>query len=115
MNQKYYEAYEERYKTVHAKGIRWSSEVNTPIVLQVIEKYHIHKNQKILEIGCGEGRDSKAVLENGYQLMAADLSQEAIEFCKRTMPEYQERFSVLDCLSNDMTQQFDFVYAVVSK
>lgn len=38
---KYYEAYDERYKTVHEKGIRWFSDNCSPIVSEVIEKYEI--------------------------------------------------------------------------
>ena len=36
---KYYAAYDERYKTAHAHGVSWSSDVSTPIVMEVIEKY----------------------------------------------------------------------------
>ena len=35
-SRKYYAAYEERYKTAHANGVSWSSDVNTPIVMEVI-------------------------------------------------------------------------------
>mgnify|MGYP003304164683 CR=1 FL=1 len=35
---KYYAAYDERYKTAHAHGVSWSSDVSTPIVMEVIEK-----------------------------------------------------------------------------
>lgn len=65
-----------------------------------------------MEIGCGEGRDARAVLEAGYGLKATDLSAEAIAYCKETMPAYREQFSVLDCLSDGLTERFDFIYAV---
>ena len=39
-NRKYYAAYEERYKTAHSKGVSWSSNVSTPIVMEVIDKYN---------------------------------------------------------------------------
>ena len=58
------------------------------------------------------GRDSRAVLENGYHLMATDISKEAIAYCKRTMPSFQEHFSVLDCLSNELDKLFDFIYGI---
>ena len=61
-DRKYYTAYEERYKTAHANGVSWSSDVSTPIVMDVIDRYKIHRGQKLLEIGCGEGRDSRTVL-----------------------------------------------------
>ncbi|MGN1344316.1 MAG: class I SAM-dependent methyltransferase [Traorella sp.] len=111
-NRKYYTAYEERYKTAHAKGVSWSNDVSTPIVLEVINKYHINCNQELLEIGCGEGRDSKVVLDQGYKLMATDISNEAISYCKKKMPQYESSFHVLDCLSNNLNKQFDFIYAI---
>lgn len=38
---KYYEAYEERYKTAHGRGMSWSSDKRTPVVLDMIKKYRI--------------------------------------------------------------------------
>ena len=109
---KYYCAYEERYKAVHQQGYSWASEKSTPIVLDTICKYDISKQQKIMEIGCGEGRDSKRVLESGYKLLATDISEEAINYCKITMPEFSDNFSVLDCLSDTVSDTFDFIYAI---
>ena len=51
--------------------------------LDIIQKYHISFQDSILEIGCGEGRDARAVLEKGYNLLATDISKEAIEYCKK--------------------------------
>lgn len=108
----YYAAYDERYKTVHAQGISWSSDTCTPIVMDTLRKYRIRPNQNLLEIGCGEGRDSKAVLENGYSLTATDISPEAIRYCINKMPQFQNHFRVLDCLSDKLDTQFDFIYAI---
>lgn len=112
MQRKYYEAYDERYKTAHAKGVSWAGDVSTPIVMEVIGKYYIPHDRKILEIGCGEGRDSRAVLESGYPLMATDISGEAIAYCKKIMPQYESSFSTLDCLSDKLDQQFDFIFGI---
>ena len=111
-NRKYYAAYEERYKTAHSKGVSWSSDVNTPIVMDVIDKYKINPQHPMLEIGCGEGRDSKTVLEHGFSLMATDISQEAIAYCRQQMPQFENHFSVLDCLSSQLEEKFDFIFAV---
>lgn len=111
-NRKYYTAYEDRYKIAHEKGVSWSSDKNSPIVLETIKKYNVLPEVDLLEIGCGEGRDSKAVLENGYHLMATDISEEAIVYCKKVMPEFEKNFSVLDCLSNQLDKLFDFIYGV---
>ena len=109
---KYYRAYDERYKAAHEKGISWSSDISTPIVMDIILRYNIKKNDKILEVGCGEGRDSKILLENGFKLMATDVSREAISYCKNRMPEYSSRFSVLDCLYDKLGEKFDFIFGV---
>ena len=108
----YYEAYEERYRTAHEKGVSWSSEKSTPIVMEVIRNYGISHVDKLLEIGCGEGRDAKAVLDLGYDLRATDISEEAVAYCRKIMPEYEDRFSVLDCLKDHPEQKYDFIYAV---
>ena len=111
-SKKYYAAYDERYKTAHKKGFSWSSPQSTPIVMEVIRKYRLDRAQTILEVGCGEGRDARTVFENGYSLTATDLSEEAIRYCKETMPQYTSRFRVLDCLSQEMEETFDFIYSV---
>lgn len=108
----YYEAYDERYKTIHEKGYSWAGDVATPIVLDVIRRHGIPKEAKILEIGCGEGRDARAVLEEGYNLLATDISPEAISYCKSRFPEDEDRFEILDCLNGDCNGTFDMIYAV---
>lgn len=112
MNEKYYTAYEERYKTAHQKGVSWASDACTPIVMDVIRRYRIQPEHDLLELGCGEGRDSKVVLENGFRLSATDISEEAISYCRKNLPRYARSFSVLDFLSDETDACFDFIYAV---
>ena len=109
---KYYEAYDERYKIVHKKGISWLSEIPTPIVLDVLNRYNISKSSSILEIGCGEGRDAKHVLEHGFHLLATDISKEAIDYCRRMIKNDPCIFKVMDCLSQDMDCDYDMIYSV---
>lgn len=109
---RYYEAYDDRYRQIHDKGQRWSFDVPTSIVLSTMEKYGIKASARILEIGCGEGRDAKVVLDGGYDLLATDISEEAISFCKKTMPEYEKSFRVLDCISGVHKAKYDMIYSV---
>lgn len=109
---KYYEAYDERYKEVHSKGISWFGENATQIVGDTIKKFGFDYSSKMLEIGCGEGRDAKAVLENGYNLLATDISAEAIRYCKRKISAYENSFVILDCLNDKHSFQYDFIYSV---
>ena len=108
----YYEAYDERYKTIHARGCSWACEVPTPIVLETIRKYRLFAGTPMLEIGCGEGRDALAVLQGGYDLLAADVSDEAISYCRKIAPGFAQRFQVLDCLRDPLDHRFGFIYSV---
>ncbi len=109
---KYYAAYDERYKAAHGNGVSWASTVSTPIVMDVIERYGIKTSDRILEIGCGEGRDAKRLLERGYDLIASDISAEAVSYCRKTFPAYAEHFRALDCLSGSLEERFDLIYVV---
>lgn len=111
-NKQYYHAYDNRYITAHAQGVSWSSDKPTPIVLDVIERYQIQSGHRLLEIGCGEGRDARLILEKGFSLLATDLSPEAISYCKKTSPQFQSHYSVLDCLANNLDATYDLIYAV---
>ncbi len=109
---KYYQAYDERYKTAHAQGVSWASTQCTPIVLATIQKYGLAPGSAMLEIGCGEGRDAKAVLDGGYTLLATDISAEAIAYCRKKMPAYQAHFQVLDCINAQHAAKYDFIFSV---
>lgn len=112
MEKEYYAAYDERYRVIHEKGISWSSQIGTPIVPEVLERYGITKDQALLEIGCGEGRDAHRLLDAGYALTATDLSPEAIAYCRRSWPQWAEHFQILDCLSDSTQKGYDFIFAV---
>lgn len=111
-SRKYYEAYDERYRIAHEKGMRWMGGSSTPIVGEILEKYRIRHEQPLLEIGCGEGRDAFPLLQQGYRVLATDISREAIAYCKKQMPLYQEHFCVLDCLSGTLPEKFDCILAI---
>ena len=111
--EKYYKAYDKRYRQVHQKKISWASNNNTKIVYETIKKYEIAKENTILEIGCGEGRDARYLLEKGYNVLATDVSSEAINYCKENNKKMAKNYRVLDVLdSNDFKLKFDFIYSV---
>ncbi len=109
---KYYEAYDERYKAVHQKNLRWVGEESSPIVTEIVQKYGISKENTLLEIGCGEGRDAAHLLKNGYNLLATDVSPEAVNFCKSQYKAYADNFQLLDAVSGTLDKKFDYIYSV---
>ena len=111
--EKYYKAYDKRYKQVHKKNLSWSSNNNTKLVYECIKKYNIGKKDSILEIGCGEGRDSRYLLNKGYNVLATDVSVEAINFCKLKYETHENCYGILDVLDcKEFTKKFDFIYSV---
>lgn len=113
MGEKYYKAYDKRYKQLHEIDLSWENDVQTEIVEQIIKKYKISKNDSILEIGCGEGRDSKILLNKGYNLLATDVSQEAINYCKQIDENHSNNYEILDVLDCDnFKDKFNFIYSI---
>lgn len=109
---KYYEAYDLRYRQIHARSLTWEEDVPSPIVGQMLEKLGISKTDSILELGCGEGRDAIRLMAQGYSVLAADVSPEAVAFCRRKAPEFADRFLVLDACTGKLKDRFDFLYSV---
>ena len=110
MDRKYYEAYDDRYTQVHGQDLQWFDDSPSPIVSEILERYNI--KGKMLEIGCGEGRDAGFLLERGMDVMATDVSPAAVSYARRKYPEFADRFAVLDCLTEKMDEKYDFIYAV---
>ena len=110
----YYEAYEKRYRQVHGKGLSWASEKNSPIVLEMLQKYGKEEG-KILDVGCGEGRDCLFLLEKGFDVQAVDISEEAIRYCRERAGKGNEaRFHAVDVCRGSLEGAFDFIYSVAT-
>lgn len=109
---KYYEAYEDRYKQVHGENLQWFTDTPSPIVSEVISTFDIQSADRLLEVGCGEGRDARFLLKRGFDLLATDISAEAIAYCKGADPQNAAHYRVLDCVNGQLNDKFDFIYAV---
>ena len=112
MERKYYEAYDDRYRQVHRQELQWFHDLPSPIVKKTIDAYGISKQHKLLELGCGEGRDAFPLLVDGYDLTATDISPEAVRFCRERDLIYGDKFRILDCVHGEDEGKYDFIYAV---
>ncbi len=109
----YYKAYDKRYRQVHDKNTLWFSFIPTIEVMDVINEYKIDKNSKILEIGCGEGRDAIFLLNDGYNVIATDCSKEGINKCNDlSKNKYTNNFKQLDVINDKLDEKFDFIYSI---
>lgn len=52
------------------------------IVRSLIEKYRLSKNPKILDIGCGTGKNIEELQDLG-EIYGLDTSKEALDFCRK--------------------------------
>lgn len=112
ITRKYYEAYDDRYRQVHRENLRWFMEEPSAIVEETLSEFQIPKTAKLLELGCGEGRDAKFLLHQGYDLLATDISSEAVSYCQKENPQFAGRFRTLDCTKDTLDTTCDFIYAV---
>lgn len=108
---KYYKAYDKRYKQIHDLGLSWSVDSNTIIVEEIIKEYNLDK-KRILELGCGEGRDARYLLNKNINVLATDVSQEAINYCINKDKKHMNNYQVLDILNNNFKEKYDFIYSV---
>ncbi len=112
-NDNYYKAYEKRYKQVYKKNMMWSSDSFTPDVINTINQFSISKSDRILDLGCGEGRDAIYLLENNYNVLAVDYSKTVIKKCNEiTNNRFKNSFKQLDLLVEQLDMEFDFIYSI---
>mgnify|MGYP004459566575 CR=1 FL=1 len=109
----YYKAYDKRYRQVYDKGYLWSTNKSTPEIIEIIRKENISFNAKILDIGCGEGRDAIFLLDNNYDVLAIDYSSTVIEKCRELSNyRYNDKFRQFDIVNDRLDNTFDFIYSV---
>jgi 2-polyprenyl-3-methyl-5-hydroxy-6-metoxy-1,4-benzoquinol methylase len=73
----------------------------------------LSKKQNILEIGCGNGRDSKFFSSKGHHVTGLDRSGEAIELCKRLYSNEPIEFlfgAVTDIVKTNK-KKYDLIYS----
>ena len=60
---------------------RWLSLMGPPV-----------PKMRILELGCGSGCDTKFLTDKGYPVTATDISEKALEACKKLAPGAEHRY-----------------------
>jgi cyclopropane fatty-acyl-phospholipid synthase-like methyltransferase len=87
---------------------------NVTTVQELLLK-NLEKNSKLLEIGCGSGRDASFMVKNNYDVMAIDGSKNMIEEAKKLHPELAKKL-FHKTLPNELefNTKFDGVYSIAT-
>ncbi|MDD4506701.1 MAG: class I SAM-dependent methyltransferase [Sulfurospirillaceae bacterium] len=83
--------------------------------VQILLLQTFTNKSKLLEIGCGSGRDASFMIRNNYDVIAIDGSQNMIEEAKKIHPELSEKL-LHKTLPNDLyfSISFDGIYSIAT-
>lgn len=89
----------------------WFADMPNPLAQKMIAK--LSGGERILEIGCGNGRDSRYFALNGFSVVATDFSDVAVAKSSETNSYDNLQFSVLDVRDKlpFADGEFDVVYS----
>lgn len=79
-------------------------------IIKLVQKY-AEKSAAILEIGCGTGQEAIALSHLGFDLLAIDLSEKAIEIARSdaVLNNSQAKFQVMDFLRDNNLDTYDVI------
>lgn len=101
--QDYYRGYDERYRLVYENGgDRFEMKKPNPEILFLLENGILTVDQEVIDLGCGEGRDSLELARRKCKrVCAVDISQAALD--KLAEDIQRENLANLECMNDDLT------------
>ena len=101
--------YEERYKT---EDYYWGLSPNS-LCYEVMKLKPPVKPLKILDIGCGEGKDAVFFARNGYDVTAFDYADSGLEKARRLAERFGVKINFFRADINDyrLTENYDIVFS----
>ena len=93
------------------ENIPWARQAVNPLLQSYLDEETEH-NGKALVIGCGLGDDAMALEEAGYEVLAIDISQTALDLAKERFPDSSIVFEKQDIFDMPVKYQahFDLVF-----
>lgn len=101
--------YEEEYKS---SNYYWGTEPNADCY-KVLQLMPPTKRLKLLDVGCGEGKDAVFFARNGYEVSAFDVSDAGIEKTKRLADQVGVHVNVFkaDLLDYRLDTHYDIIFS----
>ena len=83
-----------------------------PSLFAIFCSDHFNEKSKILELGCGNGRDAIYFIENGHKVLGIDQSISAIEYIYKKLDSFSDsKFIEGDFTNLNYIETFDVVYS----
>ena len=96
----------------NAGVIPWADLEPNPSLTDWLDKEHVSgKGRSALKIGCGLGDDAEVLAERGFNVIAFDISQTAIDWCHTRFPVSKVTYQVKDLFESPVSwnSAFDLV------
>jgi ubiquinone/menaquinone biosynthesis C-methylase UbiE len=107
------------WSTKHKDNYAATDWINKPSIFAQTARTYFPKQGKVLDLGAGQGQDSRFFAEQGYEVVSTDLEQSALDLSKQKLPAHLEPKVTLQNM--DMQEllpfednSFDVVYAHLS-
>ena len=78
-------------------------------LIDQLMKGRIPQNSKILDAGCGGGRNIHYLIHNNFDVTGIDENPEAIELLRSTYPEIKEKFLRSSLENFESDERYDFI------
>jgi len=93
------------------ENIPWAKMVVNPLLKSYLEEAEVHQG-KALVIGCGLGDDARALELAGYDVLAIDVSAQALALAEERFPDSKVVFEKQDIfdMPEKYNEHFDFVF-----
>ncbi len=116
MEKKYDKAWDLSYKRLQ-NNLKYPNEEIIKFLNKFILKKRLNKKEKIvfLDLGCGNGRNTKYILENGFSVVGIDLSKTAINNTRKLLKKNKcnpSRYKLINMGSDNFrcrTNFFDYI------
>lgn len=96
-------------------GVPWANMSPHPLFKNWMDKnQNSGQGKTALVVGCGMGDDAIELEKNGFGVTAFDVSDSAIELCKKRFPNSEVTFVQADLIEgiSEWHQKFDFVLEI---
>ena len=93
-------------ETAAITSVPWEIGEPQPIVCEILDSM---SPGRLLDIGCGLGRNAKAASDRGYEVLAIDISSTAINKCREFYSGSGISFQVLDACRTELIPEFNVI------